>query len=506
MKSKTRGRELTATIESLLDTALPLARKADALLTEQGEAAYEEFPLLGLPISIKESISIEGLDCTQGYETRCGRPEKTTSPLVTELIRKGAIPFVRTNLPQGMMTPVESANPVYGRTQNAHHPGRTSGGSSGGEGVAIATCCSPAGIGSDIGGSIRIPSLFNGVFGFLPTPGRISLKGHPIQNPAPWLEDIPQTLVHATCGPIAKSVSDLNLIMRVIGQEALGNGLEAQIPPMNWDNETATAKPKALNTGKVKIGYYTKFEGFLGSSKFTQKAVLRVVEALKQAGYEVEEIEFPEIKELYKTFIQILGSDGNIGYLMTTDLHGFELEKVYNTFWLIYNMWSTPKKILGSILKKLVSERMGMVIESMKPVDSKKFFALANRHLELKKRTYEYLQKRGISFTLGPSCGTSAFIHELTSEGMEATYYSALFNTLGMPSGALPVLKIPDEDDEYLDTVNDPLTKNLKQNVKGVKGLPIGVLVSGFPYQDESVIAMMREIEELMDLKPLVKV
>ena len=507
MRAKTRGRELRATVESLLDSALPLAKKADAILAEQGEAAFEEFPLLGLPITIKESVELEGYDCTQGYPTRCGRPAKATAPVVTELIRRGGIPFARTNIPQGIMTAVESVNPVYGRTLNAHNPGRTSGGSSGGEGVAVGACCSPIGLASDLGGSIRLPSLLNGAFAFLPTPGRISFKGHPIQNPAPRLEVRAQTLIDATYGPIAKSVSDLNIFMNVIGQRALGNGVEAQIPPMDWDNATATAKPKSLNsnTGKVKIGYYTKLEGLLGSTKYTQKAVLRVVEALKQAGYEVEEIEVPNIMELFTTFIQIIMSDGNIQYMMTTDLHGVELEKVYHTMWMVYNMWPTAKKFIGSALKNLVSKRMGTAILNMKPVDSKKLFALANKHVELKKKFYEYLQKRGISFTLGPGCATSAFINELAADASNATFYSGLYNTLGMPNGVLPILKIPDEDDEYLDPVNDPLTQNLNQHVKGTKGLPIGVIVGGFPYQDESVIAMMREIEQLMDLKALVK-
>ena len=111
---------------------------------------------------------MEGFDSTCGLACRCFDPAAEDAVLIRALRRAGAIPFVRTNVPQLLMIP-ECSNGIHGTTCNPHDATRTCGGSTGGEGALIAARGSPLGVGTDIGGSIRIPSAFCGICGFKPT-------------------------------------------------------------------------------------------------------------------------------------------------------------------------------------------------------------------------------------------------------------------------------------------------------------------------------------------------
>jgi len=181
------------------------------------EAAREEARLLsrgewrgslhGIPLTVKDSFNLAG------HVTRSGSPSVTAAaeddaPAVARLRAAGAIILGRTNTSE-LLADYECSNPVTGRTNNPWDLGRTPGGSSGGEAAAIAACCSPGGIGSDGGGSIRIPAHFCGIAGLKSTPGRISSRGHfpPLGYP---------TGLVTTVGPMARSVGDLRLLFSVL--------------------------------------------------------------------------------------------------------------------------------------------------------------------------------------------------------------------------------------------------------------------------------------------------
>jgi Asp-tRNA(Asn)/Glu-tRNA(Gln) amidotransferase A subunit family amidase len=169
---------VNAVTEELYDEALATARALDisGILLAKEEDPLK--PLLGLPVSIKDSVDQEGCFSSCGL-ARLVHPEKRSKKdsVVVSLLRDaGAIPFVRTNTPQLLMM-AETDNFVWGRTDNPWNTKRTPGGSSGGEAALVSLRASPLGLGSDIGGSIRIPSSFCGLTGFKPSPGRISRKG-----------------------------------------------------------------------------------------------------------------------------------------------------------------------------------------------------------------------------------------------------------------------------------------------------------------------------------------
>ncbi|KAG2145199.1 general amidase [Suillus clintonianus] len=159
--------------EIFVDRALARAAELDDHLKKTGKVVG---PLHGLPISLKDQLCIKGLETTIGYASLIGQYADKNAVLVDVLIECGAVPFVRTNVPQTLAWP-ESFNYVFGRTTNPYNRSLTSGGSSGGEGALIALKGSPLGVGSDLGGSIRIPSAFCGLYGLKPSYGRVPYSG-----------------------------------------------------------------------------------------------------------------------------------------------------------------------------------------------------------------------------------------------------------------------------------------------------------------------------------------
>jgi amidase len=146
--------------EIFIDKALKRAAELDAHYERTGKPIG---PLHGLPISLKDQICIEGLETTMGYVSWIGDYAKENAVVVDLLLKAGAVPYVRTNVPQTLMWP-EAFNNIFGRTTNPYNRTLTPGGSSGGEGALIALKGSPLGVGSDIGGSVRIPAGFCGLY------------------------------------------------------------------------------------------------------------------------------------------------------------------------------------------------------------------------------------------------------------------------------------------------------------------------------------------------------
>jgi len=197
--------ELNAIVQQRFDTALREARAADARV-----AASEPDlpPFHGVPCTIKESFEFEGMRLTSGLVARRDVVSQTDAPTVARLRAAGAIPIGTTNVSELLMW-LESSNRVYGRTNNPYDSGRIAGGSSGGEGCIIGAGASPFGLGADIGGSIRLPAFFNGVFGHKPTGGLVPSTGqYPIAENA--------ALRYLASGPLARRAADLMPLLRTL--------------------------------------------------------------------------------------------------------------------------------------------------------------------------------------------------------------------------------------------------------------------------------------------------
>src|SRR3954447_21285732 len=210
------------------DRALAAARKADAALP-RGETSS----LLGLPLTVKESYNIAGLPTTWGFP-----PQKDFKPAedalsIARVKGAGGVILGKTNVPVGLAD-WQSYNEIYGTTTNPFDLGRTPGGSSGGSSAALAAGYGPLSLGSDIGGSLRVPAFHCGVYAHKPTFNLVALRGH---TPPPF-PAIPLERDMAVIGPMARSAADLSLLLDVIaGPDPLDAGVayKLALPPPRHD-------------------------------------------------------------------------------------------------------------------------------------------------------------------------------------------------------------------------------------------------------------------------------
>lgn len=203
---KTVNTKLNAVVEDRFDLALQEAKEKDKKINSVN---FEKQPLYGVPISIKESFHVKGMKTTGGLFHRKDLIMSEDADVVKKLKKAGAIILAKTNTP-ALCFCQETDNKLYGRTNNAWNKKKTAGGSSGGEGALIAVGGTPVGISSDIGGSIRFPSHFNGVVGFKAGMEQISRKGHFPKATIPLQKRM------STFGPIGKSVRDVETVYKIV--------------------------------------------------------------------------------------------------------------------------------------------------------------------------------------------------------------------------------------------------------------------------------------------------
>lgn len=191
--------------EPLFQQAAKRARFLDRYLDTHGVLFG---PLHGLPVSVKDVFDVKGVDSSAGLAALCFKPAEKNAPLVDLLESLGAVIVAKTNVPQTLSS-VDSVNNIFGRTMNPANRLLTAGGSSGGEGVMVAMKGSLIGIGTDLGGSIRLPAMMNGVYGFKPSNSRIPYGGQPDLVPPGMM----RVGVQPVAGPLARSMEDINFFM-----------------------------------------------------------------------------------------------------------------------------------------------------------------------------------------------------------------------------------------------------------------------------------------------------
>jgi len=197
---------LNAVVKARFEEARAEADLADGRLRRDGPAGLP--PFHGVPCTIKECFALKGMPCTSGLRSRRDVVPRRDATAVARLRAAGAIPMGVTNVSELCLW-MESDNRLYGRTNNPYDPSRTVGGSSGGEGAVIAAGGSPFGLGSDIGGSIRMPAFFNGIFGHKPTGGLVPNTGQ-----FPTSRNLPYRML--TTGPLARRAEDLWTLLRIL--------------------------------------------------------------------------------------------------------------------------------------------------------------------------------------------------------------------------------------------------------------------------------------------------
>src|SRR5262245_26684688 len=211
-----------------------------ARAADEAAARGERAALLGLPITLKESINVAGLATTCGVPEWKGFVSAHDAPTAARLAAAGAVLLGKTNVPP-MLADWQSANPVYGRTNNPWDTGRTPGGSSGGSTAALAAGLTALEVGSDIGGSIRVPAAFCGLYGHRPSETLLARSG---QFPLPPLPN--SAAVMGVPGPLARSAEDLELALSVLAGPDVGEDVA-------WRVEVPAARRERLADFRVAV-------------------------------------------------------------------------------------------------------------------------------------------------------------------------------------------------------------------------------------------------------------
>src|SRR5262245_61653089 len=215
------------------DGALKAAKAADRARAKNNRLG----PLHGVPITIKEAFDVAGLHTTSSHPPLKDNVARQDASLVGRLRAAGAVILGKTNVPE-LCADFQTDSPLFGPSRNAWDVRRTAGGSTGGGAVAVAARLSPLELGSDIGGSVRNPAHYNGIFALKPTEWRVPGRGH-----VPGLPGRTRTIRWmGVFGPLARSVEDLETALRIV---AGPDGLEAEAPPVPLGPAPA-ANPKGL--------------------------------------------------------------------------------------------------------------------------------------------------------------------------------------------------------------------------------------------------------------------
>ena len=279
--------KVNAVVRVLADAARSAAAAADRKVASGDPLG----PLHGVPCTVKENIDMAGLPTTWGVPALSGAVVPLDAPVVERMRAAGAIPIGRTNLPD-MALRVHTDSSLYGLTRNPWNLGRTAGGSSGGEAVALATGMSPLGLGNDIGGSLRNPANACGIVSIRPSAGRVPDAGFvPMQD---WLLAVQLMNVQ---GPMARRVADVRLALQVL------IGAHPRDPWSITAPLAGRAPPKPIRVAMVPEPPGGPTDPEIGD------AVRRAAGALAAAGYEVIEACPPRYEEAIALWGQFLLGD-----------------------------------------------------------------------------------------------------------------------------------------------------------------------------------------------------
>jgi amidase len=384
-------------------------------------------PLHGLPVTVKSSIATRGYKCEIGSLLHKGEVPHEDAVVVERLRAAGALILGTTNCPEFLMA-YETANLLHGRTRNPWDLDRSPGGSSGGESAAIAAGLSAAGLGSDSGGSVRVPAHFTGICSLKPTPGRIPGRGHLPPCVGPFS-------TFGAIGPMARTMEDVALLFRTLCGQDLGDPVS---PPVGL-REPSLEELRA-NT----IGFFED-DGLVPVTPETRAAVNAAAVALRCAGFRVEPFRPRTLEPLRQLWWKFFVQCGAMFY--DPEIRG-------------------KRDRLSPIFKEFLG-----IAESVPALTATELLdAWAELDLQRGKMLAEMIEHPVL---LCPVASIPAFRHGERTwivEGRPVNYLDAVrhtqwFNTLAAPAAVVPVGSSPE-------------------------GLPIGVQIVARPFEDETVLGV----------------
>ncbi|MEC0092007.1 amidase [Paenibacillus macquariensis] len=460
------NKDINAIAIMMFENAISEAITCDQMLAN-GELRG---PLHGVPVTIKESIHLVGTPSTWGIE---GKDELIAEddPSVARLKKAGAIILAKTNAMQLLMG-CETFNPIYGRTNNPWNLERTSGGSSGGEGAAIAYLCSSLGLGTDIGGSIRTPAHFCGIHGLKPTPGIIP------QHPPQGISHIQREASSmSSIGPLARTVGDLTLAFEILSEQTMN-----------------IQRIKGL-----KIGVWTN-DHILPPSPSITRIIKEAGHVLEEAGAEVVPYELPQIKENMQYFFGMMCGDGGKGIDQTMGLskQEYPIQKIRN----VQKMGNIKRKLAVSALKLLKQEIVSSVILPFTGAKTKEEYQeLVSRREEYQALILNDLRDNNIDALICPIFPTPALYHNGSKNLSYEGAYNSLINFLGFPAGAFAYSFVRDGEEMIERDPTDKVLHAAMEAEKNSVGLPVGLQVVSIPHHENIVLSIMDHLEQSSQLR-----
>ncbi|CAK9821482.1 Fatty-acid amide hydrolase 2 [Anthophora retusa] len=427
---------INAVVEDRYSDALEEAKEVDKFLQklENVDTLKEKKPFLGVPFTTKESNEAEGMLHTMGLMSRRNYRSEEDATAIRFVKDVGGILIAKTNVPELNLW-TESRNNLYGQTCNPYDTARNVGGSSGGEAAIIAACGAAFSIASDIGGSIRMPAFFNGVFGFKPTGCLTPLKGIGLRQ-----KNCRNSMV--AVGPICKKAEDLVPLLKVLAGENL----------FLLDID-AVVDLKGLNI------FYQESSGDIRASKVNSEmraALLKAVEYFKEITGSATKIKIPGSQYSYRLW----------RYWMTQENLDFKLSITNGKYRA--NAVTEVVKFLTRKSEFTLATLLKLIDEDILPKEDPKWAMNVTESMKL--YLIDKLENNGILFY--PSSPFPAGYHYTAYLRPFNFGYWCIFNVLKFPVCQVPL----------------GLDKN---------GLPIGVQVVAAPFNDHLCLAVARELERV---------
>lgn len=492
IKCATIGKELNLICDVDFEGAIKQAEEADLKISTATNFDKELPYYFGLPMTIKEIFPVKGLISTLGAFKFARRVADKDGYFVRKMKDLGAIIICVSNLPQALLA-TESKNQIYGNAQNPWDRERTTGGSSGGDAGLLASHCSALSIGTDFGGSIRIPSGLCGVYGFKPSNFRLSSQelykfgGGYHSGWKPYI---------ASVGPIARSMEDIisfcNNLFGTFTEDK--DMIQKTFNKNDFDNGLLSSYDSSK---KVKIAFSINNSIFepMGEIKET---IRNIKKSFEEKGYEVVDFDFTALFEnLYNTTSKVFGPVlGNF----RAALEGEDPIYCYDYFMIAYE--DNP---LSFFIRKLYYKIKGehrliraleLLREGRKTKNNCIEYIKANTLLDIyREEFFSYMKKNKIEAIISPVSPTPATKIDKSEHSLFLAHYSIYQNILNLVGGTVPIKLC--ENPTYESDIDDYMTRKAREALEGAKGLPISVQVSTMPYQEERCLKIMQEVDSV---------
>jgi fatty acid amide hydrolase len=475
---------VNGTLNAVTVNLFESARKTAANVDEMRSRGEILGPLAGLPVTIKECFDLAGTASTFGLPSRRDVIESQDDPYVAALRAAGAIPIAKTNVPQ-LLIYTETDNPLYGRTNNPWDLARSCGGSSGGEAAVIAAGASPLGLGSDVGGSLRIPAAFCGIASIRPTAGR---------TPDHCSHGLPigQRAIASQTGPMAKHVEDLTLALRVLDR--------ARDPYVDPGPELAD--PAAVDCGRLRFATFTD-DGEFPVAPAARRAVAEAAQFLTAAGATPVDWQPPALSRVTDLFFACLSADR--AHALRRLLHGNKLDKRIRPLLLAAAMPTMLRGILGFAFDALGQHRSGATMRRFASGSADDYWQTVEAIMAFRRellRSLDGADGGPIDIIVCPAYAVPAIRHGATELMPLPGAYAPLANVSGFPAGVVPVTRVRLGEETDRPSSRDLVDRTARESERGSAGLPIAVQVIARPWRDHVALAAMACIEATARQRP----